>query len=168
MRRYNNNGNGNSIKMNSINKDKKKNNNENIHTLNAFSDMAQNKKIKKYKTNENTLFFRNKEIKIKKLNIAELANINNIKKTTQNSKNQICETHKNENENKIIKKYNTNLYTETIKNSKSDNVKKRGKPKKTEVKDNKEKNNNKNKEEKTIKTVASKKRGRPRKVAVEK
>ena len=131
----NNNIKYNSIKKNDIkNKEKIKNNNENSHISNAFSDISQNKKSSKYieyntyKNNENTLFFRNKEIKIKKLNIAELSNIiNNPQKKTiqnQNVKNRYLETHKNESENKSIKKSNINLYTETIKSSRSDNFQK--------------------------------------------
>ena len=84
--------------------------------------MVQNKKIKKYKTNENTVFFRNKEIKIKKLTIAELTNTNNIKKSSH-SQNQNLEVNKNVSENKMRNRYSTNI-TETIKSSRSDNFQK--------------------------------------------
>ena len=106
------------------NNDKLKNINKTNLYPNAFSDMPVNKKVSKYKANDNALLFRNKEIKIKKLNITDLTNnVNSIKTSIKNSKNKYMETEKNENDNINPQKY-TNLCTETIKSSRSDNFKK--------------------------------------------
>ena len=109
----NNRKNSYSLKKNYINK----NNDES----NTKSDISQNKKISKYKNNKNILIFRNKEIKIKSLNIADIGNIeNSIKKSNNNSKIKNFETQNNESENKLFKKYNIN--SELIKSSRSDNL----------------------------------------------
>ena len=119
-----------SLKKNNLNnKEKIENINKNNLNQNAFSDFPQNKKISKYKPAEcnNNMIFRNKEIKIKKLNITDLANSgsNSTKKEMKNSKinNHNLDTQKNNSLNKNNKKYITNLYSETIKNSKCDNFK---------------------------------------------
>ena len=109
----NNRKNSYSLKKNYINK-----NNDETKTK---SDISQNKKISKYKNNKNILIFRNKEIKIKSLNIADIGNIeNSIKKSNNNSKIKNFETQNNESENKLFKKYNIN--SELIKSSRSDNL----------------------------------------------
>ncbi len=112
----NNIGNNNNDKMKNIIK-------TNLYP-NAFSDMPINKKVSKYKGNDSNLYFRNKDLKIKKLNITELANnINNVgKKSIKNSKNKYMETEKYKSENTNSQKYN--ICTETIKSSRSDNFKK--------------------------------------------
>lgn len=108
-----------------INTEKNKIYNKNIDYLNTYTDIPLNKKMSKYKTNENSLYFRNKQIKIKKLNITELTNSvnNSIKKFVNNSKNKInLEENDDQRDNQVLKKCNTNLHTETIKSSRSDNL----------------------------------------------
>jgi hypothetical protein len=106
------------------NNDKAKNINKINMYPNAFTDMPANKKMSKYKGNDNTLYFRNKEIKIKKLNITDLANnFNSVRKSNKNSKNKYIETEKLKSDNVNSQKY-SNLITETIKSSRSDNFKK--------------------------------------------
>ena len=94
---------------------------------NINSDISLYKKISKYKTIENRLFFRNRPIKIKKLNITEFSNnINDsMNKIIQNSKKKLNSDIQNdeEEENKILKKCNTNLYNESINSSRSVNFK---------------------------------------------
>ena len=64
--------------------------NKNNLSLNTLSDISQNKKLSKYKTSDNNLFFKNKEIKINELNINELTNSGNdsTKKYIKKSKDK--------------------------------------------------------------------------------
>ena len=116
----NNNMNYYSLKKHSFNnKEKVENINGNNLNQNAFSEMSQNKKISKYRPNEyNNMVFRNKDIKIKKMNITDLTNSasNSIKKNRQTSKNNNLnlKIHKNDRNNK---KCITYLYSENIKSS---------------------------------------------------
>ena len=99
--------------------------NKKIDYLNTYTDIPLNKKMSNYKPNENSLYFRNRQIKIKKLNITELTNSVNssIKKFVNNSKNKInLEINDDQKDNQVLKKCNTNLHTETIKSSRSDNL----------------------------------------------
>ena len=108
-----------------INTEKNKIYNKKIDYLNTYTDIPLNKKMSNYKTNENSLYFRNRQIKIKKLNITELANSVNssIKKFVNNSKNKInLEVNDDQKDNQALKKCYTNLHTETIKSSRSDNL----------------------------------------------
>ena len=81
---------------------------------NSLLTIPQNKKIRKFLSNENNIFFRNEENKIKKLHITEIENSanNSTKKSLKNSKKK--------NENKIKKKCNSNIYSEINKNSRTD------------------------------------------------
>lgn len=108
-----------------ISTEKNKIYNKKIEYLNTYTDIPLNKKMSNYKPNENSLYFRNRQIKIKKLNITELTNNVNssIKKFVNNSKNKInSEVKECQKDNQVIKKCNTNLHTETIKSSRSDNL----------------------------------------------
>ena len=89
---------------------------------NAYSDISLNKKLSKYNFNENSFFFKNKPIKIRKYNIEKPKNSVNYS-TCKNSKNKLnIDIQNDKNKNKNLKKCNTNLYVETIK-SQSDNFK---------------------------------------------
>ena len=99
--------------------------NKNNLSLNTLSDISQNKKLSKYKTSDNNLFFKNKEIKINELNINELTNSGNdsskkyIKKSKD--KNKDLESDKNEIKRIGIQKNNNNFKLDRIKSSISDN-----------------------------------------------
>ena len=108
-----------------INTEKNKIINKKIGYLDTYTDIPLNKKMSNYKPNENSLYFRNRQIKIKKLNITELTNSvnNSIKKFMNNSKNKInLEVNNDLKDNQVIKKCDTNLHTETINSSRSDNL----------------------------------------------
>jgi hypothetical protein len=155
-----------------INTEKNKIYNKKIDYLNTYTDIPLNKKMSNYKPNENSLYFRNRQIKIKKLNITKLTNSVNssINKFMNNSKNKInLEVNDDPKDIQVLKKYNTNLNTETIKSSRSDNLELKNKisPYRT-IKSSKDKNQkgvnlkkfsfNKNGEEKKGNNSTNKKR----------
>ena len=114
------------ISANNNTVNKTKNNNEirikSNNYLKTNSDISINKKNSKFKTIENSIFFRNRRIKVKKLAITDLSNNINvsINKFIQNSKNRLNFDIQNyEGEEKKLKKSKTNLYTKTIKSSRS-------------------------------------------------
>ena len=124
-----NNINYSSLKKNKLNiKEKIENINRSNLNQNIFSDMSSNKKNGKFQPNENNKFYRNKEIKVKKLCITDVTNSgnNSNKKYIKNSKNNNdnLEIQKNDSTNKKINKCISNLYSESIKSSRSDNFKK--------------------------------------------